>query len=640
MTIAKHPLDPLSVDEVRTASKVVRQSRAGDRYIFSSVSLDEPSKEQVLSGIEIERKALVILIDRPSGLVHEIVVSLNDEKITRWDKLQGVQPTQHPDEMIEAEQVMIKDERIIQECLALGITDMSTVYIDPWAVGFYPDGKQEKRRIMQALMYMRTSTDDNQYAHPLDFTPIYDVNAQKVIEIIHHTPRNSKFERPTVPLTNHHFLPEHLKRHRKDIKPIEITQPEGVSFTLNGNTLAWQKWRMHIGFNFREGVVISNVTYTEQEERPIFYRMSLAEMVVPYANPYKPYYHKMAFDVGEYGLGNMSNSLELGCDCVGDITYLDGVINDLEGEPFVIKNAICIHEEDAGLLFKHTDYRTGKAHSVRSRRLVVSNIITAANYDYGLYFYFYQDGSVQYEVKATGELNTHVLAEDEDPAPYGSIVAPQVVGQHHQHLFMMRIDPMIDGPHNSVMQVDVVASPEDVGHPDNVVGNAFMPVMQIYNNTEEAKVRANAETGRFWQVINESKLHPYTKQPVGYKLMCQHTPPMLPKPGSIVAQRAQFATKTVWVTPYESNQLYPGGFYCSQSKPGLGLPEWTKSKKNVRNEDIVLWLTFGLTHIPRVEDFPVMPVETCGFMLKPCNFFLGNPGIDIPASKKKEQCGC
>ncbi|KAG2226618.1 hypothetical protein INT45_005104 [Circinella minor] len=670
----QHPLDPLSVEEFHAVASIVRKARQDEntKYIFSSVVLKEPPKKQVLAYLQDinnsaldppDREALVILIDRPSGVINEITVSLTQGSITKWEKLQGVQPTQHPEEMLEAEQIMIKDEKVIKECHELGITDMSTVYIDPWAVGYYyanpKEPKQDKRRIMQGLMYYRTSKDDNQYAHPLDFTVIFDVNAQEVIEIVRSKPHNSKYERATIPMTNHHFLPEHLDQDklRTDIKPIEITQPEGVSFTVkNNHMLEWQKWHMHIGFNYREGVIISNVTYQDgDEKRSLFYRISLSEMVVPYANPYEPYNHKMAFDVGEYGLGNMTNSLELGCDCVGDIYYMDGVISDLKGEPSVINNAICIHEEDVGLLFKHTDYRTGKAHSVRSRRLVVSNIITAANYDYGLYYYFYQDGSFQYEIKATGELNTHVLAEDEDPTPYGSIVAPQVVGQHHQHLFMMRIDPMIDGPNNSVMQVDVVPASYPVGHADNPVGNAFMPTTQIYNTTDEAQVRSNAETSRFWQIINESKLHPYTKKPVGYKLSSLNTPPMLPKPGSIATERAQFATKTIWVTPYEDGQLYPGGFYCSQSEPRIGLPEWTEEVKNIRDTDVVIWLTFGLTHLPRVEDFPVMPVETCGFHMKPSGFFLGNPGIDIPPSKKitskksrttkatnaeKEECHC
>lgn len=154
---------------------------------------------------------------------------------------------------------------------------------------------------------------------------------------------------------------------------------------------------------------------------------------------------------------------------------------------------------------------------------------------------------MQYEIKATGELNTHALAEDESPKPYGTIVAPQVVGQHHQHLFTMRIVPMVDGLQNSVEQVDVQAVDIPVGHPDNQYGNAFAAVSKIFNDTSEAQAVANLSTSRSWKIINENSLHPCTKDPVGYKLVSLNTPPLLAKPGSIVHRRANFASKTLWV---------------------------------------------------------------------------------------------
>ncbi|KAI9323500.1 copper amine oxidase [Dichotomocladium elegans] len=646
---APHPLNNLSAEEIRRTAEIIRRERgSSETYVFNSMVLKEPPKDIMMAYLgwapssvpkptAIDREAFVVLIDRPSGLVHEMTVNLTKEAVTSWKKIEGVQPTMHPFEMLEAEKIMKEDPRVIDQCRILGITDMSMVFADTWGVGYH---QIKGKRLVQALLYMRTSPDDNQYAHPLDFNPLYDINEKRVIDIIISKRRNSKFERPVIPRENHHFLPEHLGEDnlRKDIKPIQIVQPQGVSFSIRDQQLDWQKWNMHISFNYREGLVIQNLNYRDMDgtARPVLYRMSLAEMVVPYANPYEPYNHKMAFDVGEYGLGQLSNSLELGCDCVGKIYYMDGVLCGIDGTPWHIPKAICIHEEDVGLLFKHTDYRTGKAHSARSRRLVISHIVTAGNYDYGLYYYFYQDGTIEYEVKATGELNTQVLAEDEAAAPYGTIVAPQVDAQHHQHLFCMRIDPMIDGRDNSVAEVDVVASDLPVGHPNNKVGNSFYPITKVFNNTDEAQCIPKYETSRFWKIINENKIHPWAKTPVGFKIMPRGTPAMLPKPGSIAYERAIFATKTLWVTPYDAEQQFPGGFYCYQSDPNdhLGIPQWIKEPKDVRNKDIVCWLTFGLTHIPRVEDFPIMPVETVGWMLKPANFFKGNPGIDIPASDK------
>ena len=79
-------------------------------------------------------------------------------------------------------------------------------------------------------------------------------------------------------------------------------------------------------------------------------------MVQP-SDPRTPYNRKCAFDAGDYGLGFAANSLQLGCDCLGEVTYFDGVVNNAAGEPVVIRNAVCLHEEDHGLSWKHVDYR-------------------------------------------------------------------------------------------------------------------------------------------------------------------------------------------------------------------------------------------------------------------------------------------
>lgn len=161
-----------------------------------------------------------------------------------------------------------------------------------------------------------------------------------------------------------------------------------------------------VSSQYREGIVLSTVQYFDRDEkrfRPIFYRTSFAEMVVPYGAPEWPHPRKFAFDVGEYGLGMMANSLELGCDCLGSIHYLDAEMSNHAGQPVTIKNCVCIHEEDDGLLWKvsrtsrgvlagprlmlqspqHTDFRPGgRAQAVRSRKLIIQFIATVANYEY------------------------------------------------------------------------------------------------------------------------------------------------------------------------------------------------------------------------------------------------------------------
>jgi primary-amine oxidase len=204
---------------------------------------------------------------------------------------------------------------------------------------------------------------------------------------------------------------------RTDLKPINITQPEGPSFTVDGNAVSWYKWRLRIGFNAREGLVLYDVGWDDGggRVRPVLHRASLVEMAVPYGDPNAPYIRKCAFDVGDYGMGFTANSLELGCDCVGHIRYFDGVVNNARGEPVVIKNAVCMHEEDAGMLWKHTDTRLKRVEVRRNRRLVVSMVSTFANYEYAMYWNFWLDGAVTLEMKLTGILSTSYRDLNEPP---------------------------------------------------------------------------------------------------------------------------------------------------------------------------------------------------------------------------------
>lgn len=445
-------------------------------------------------------------------------------------------------------------------------------------------------------------------------------------------------EIPSEPVNYHKDLCE--KPPRTDLKPLNIVQPQGPSWEIQGNLIKWQKWHIRISFNYREGLVLHNVAYDDAGKvRPVMHRASLVEMAVPYADPRPPFTRKCAFDVGDYGLGNCANSLELGCDCLGKIHYFDAVLNNSAGEPYTIKKAICMHEEDAGILFKHMEYRTGHAEVRRSRRLVLSFIATVVNYEYAFYWSFYQDGTIGYEIKLTGELSTNLVSPGEDPsAPeYGTLVAKGVNAQYHQHMFSARIDMAVDdaagGAGLVVTESEVEQLPEG---PNDPTGNGFiLKETELLYEQDAARV-AEPLKGRYWKIKNPQSLHPITGKPVAWKIMAQPCPLLLAKPGSGIHSRGGFATKHLWVTPHSDEERWPAGDYTIQdaatSKGGLGLPEWTKKNRFCgAGADPVVWLTLGATHIPRVEDFPVMPCEVVGFMLKPVNFFDGNPGVDLPA---------
>jgi primary-amine oxidase len=290
-----------------------------------------------------------------------------------------------------------------------------------------------------------------------------------------------------------------------------------------------------------------------------------------------------------------------------------------------IPQAICIHEEDAGILWKHFDNWNGSSESRRNRRLVVSFFVTVGNYDYGFYWYFGLDGTIEFEVKATGVVFTSGYP---GPGyPWASELAPGLGAPYHQHLFSARLDTMIDGLGNAVDELEAVPSRRG---PGNESGTGFTQSVTRLRRESDAQRLADNARNRVWLVSNPS-VRNRLGHPVGWVLYPEGKPTLLAEPDSDIARRATFTTKHLWVTAYEPSELYPAGDLVNLHPGGAGLPAWTAADRSVDDADIVLWHTFGLTHFPRVEDWPVMPVDTCGFVLKPHGFFGRNPALDIPA---------
>lgn len=361
----------------------------------------------------------------------------------------------------------------------------------------------------------------------------------------------------------------------------------------------------------------------------MFYRMSLSDMVIPYADPRHPFHKKAAFDLGDAGAGVMANNLKLGCDCLGSIHYLDAVLNTGKGEPWHMENVVCIHEQDAGIGWKHTNYRSGKAALVRNRELVVQSIITVANYEYIMAFIFNQAGEVKYEVRATGIVSTQPI-DDGVEVPWGTIVHPGVLAAHHQHIFSLRVDPAIDGHNNRLIYEEAHPMLRSDFNPHGVGYTVDQTLVE-----KSGGLDIDFEYNRTFKIQNTSVLNPVNGKPVSYKI---HSPPfqkMLADSDSFHFKRAEFADHNIYVTKYHDGELYAGGKYTNQSRGGDGVRSWANRKEDVKDTDLVLFIQFGLQHVTRVEDFPVMPCEIIHVAFKPVNFFDKNPALDVPPSKQE-----
>jgi primary-amine oxidase len=619
-----HPLDPLSADEIRTAAAILRRERGvGERWRFASIELREPPKEVVRAfrpGAEIHREAVVICWNREDGEVYKARVELGENHVAAWERQAEGQPNMTVDEFKECDAALRRDPRVIDALAHRGITEMDRVLIDTWAYGAHlvPEAHRGGR-VGWADVWYRSREGSSPYANPvtgLHF--VVDLNRMELLEIEDET---SVDEPDTMGEYVPHLVPGQPLR--DNLKPLEVVQPEGVSFTLDGNAVQWQKWSLRVGFNHREGMVLHTVGY---DGRSVAHRLSFAEMVVPYRDPTTDHYRRTAFDIGEWGLGFMTTSLELGCDCLGEIAYLDAVMHDTRGEPYAIPNAICIHEEDDAVLWKHVDAQIG-AEVRRSRRLVLSFHVTVANYEYLVYWRFYQDGNIECEVRATGIMVTTHFAEGAQPA-YGTLVDDRTYAPFHQHFLVARLDLDVDGEGNTVYATESEALP--LG-PNNPHGLALVQRATPLRTEQEGKQDYDWHTQRGWTVVNENVTNALGTA-VGYKLVPGGAfPPML-HADSPVLRRAQAIGHTLWVTPFHEDERWPCGEFVVQSEVDRGLPVWTAQDRSIEDTDIVLWYVFGIHHITRPEEWPVMSVDTVSFWLKPTGFFDRNPALDVAPS--------
>jgi len=259
---------------------------------------------------------------------------------------------------------------------------------------------------------------------------------------------------------------------------------------------------------------------------------------------------------------------------------------------------------------------------------VISSFSAIGNYDYGFFWYLYQDGSIEFEVKLTGVLSTGAVAPGVRPE-HGVLVAPGLNAMVHQHFFNMRLDLDVDGVENAVEEVWTESLPPG---PENPVGNAFRARRRRLRTELEARRRLDPASARWWEIVNPEVRH-RLGEPVAYRLVPGENAVPFAQPDAPVSRRAGFIGHHLWVTPYAAGERYAAGEYPSQHPGGAGLPEWTSADRPVEGRDIVVWYTFGHHHVPRPEDWPVMPVATIGFMLKPVGFFDRNPALDVPPSE-------
>src|SRR5262249_44971111 len=271
-----HPLEPLSAAEVQEAVQILKTAgKVTPTTRFVSVSLKEPPKETVHGrNGNGTREAFVVLFDNGTNTAHEATLSLTNRQLLSFQSRTGVQPTMTIDEQVECEQAVLASPEFKAALKKqYGFDDTSLGMVDIWSAGYYGSEEDRTRRLARPLCFVRADASENGYARPIEgVRPVVALNSSHGSGAAEHGPS------PLRPGAGH-YAADRISQFRTDIKALDIKQPDGPSFTVEGRHVRWQKWSFVVGFNAREGLTLHHLRYHDGgRDRSVLYRASLTEM--------------------------------------------------------------------------------------------------------------------------------------------------------------------------------------------------------------------------------------------------------------------------------------------------------------------------------------------------------------------------
>lgn len=643
--VIRHPLDPLTKNELEDCVALFKnEGKLGKNISLVSLTALEPSKELVLDwkeGDPIARNAIAVLYSIDKNETYELVVNVSEKKIVSETLKKGVQPMQLEEDTPVGIELLKANETWMKGLARRGIKNMDNVHMEMFVVGNpvnikNPDGD----RLIRAYPYYRV-VGDNSFGEPIEGLSAL-VNLTKNTVAVNDS-------RDIVPLagnSSNYFDEKNIGPLRTPCKPLTPVQPDGPSFTIDGHQIKWQKWRFRYELDSREGLVLHCIGYEDEGKvRPILHRAAISEVSVPYGAPGLDWVWRSPIDEGEYGLGRLTTTLRPGHEVPVNATTFDAPYADSVGAVKMKPGALAIWEQDGGILWEHHDDDAMRTSTRRSRQLVIGHMFTLGNYDYFTNWIFNQDGSINVKVTLNGDVLAQGVSEkmcevcSQEPDAegkiiprgverYGTLLAPNIVGINHQHFFCFRLDFDVDGRKNNLYELNVRPLSESRGY---LQQNTFTLERTLFRKEEEAARDLNEVQSRCWKVVNPNSRR-YLGHLPGYVLEPQANAYPYSHPDSYNRKRAGFLSHHFWSTQYKPEEMFAAGDYPVSSAGGLGLPQWINDD-SIDNEDLVVWYTVGITHTPRVEDWPVMPSATMGFKIAPESFFKRNPALDIPEAQ-------
>ncbi len=626
---AGHPLDPLSYQEIWRVLELIRDAGHMDRETrFSQLTLHEPPKSDVLAwspGTEMPRSAYALV--RHGNDSFEAIIDLSAGQVASWSPLQGIQPNWSGDDYEAVVDKVLEHPDFLAGLKARGITDTTFLDCDTIPPGYFGTEGERGRRIGNVSCAEPRGVRNAWTRQVEGLSAVVDLDSEEVLRVVDDGP---------VPLsaTDADFDRTTLERPREVPGPLDTRQPLGPGFEIDRHWVSWQNWRFHLRPDQRVGAVLSLVSYQEQLDGParsVMYQGHLSEIFVPYMDPSFGWYRRNFIDVGEFMAGGLAKALLRGRDCPDYATYIDTVISNDKGRPRTLPDTICVFERETGdPAWRH--WSSEMPDSRRSRDLVVRVGAVVGNYDYLLDWIFRQDGAIEVRVGATGILEVKATKDKDalqagsDADAYGRFVDRNIVAVNHDHYFSYRLDLDIDGTTNRFVADRLVTQRLPADHPRR---SLWVREEHVPASEHEARLDINLERPALWRVLSGDRRNS-SGYPTSFQLFPGRNANTLLSKDDYPRRRAGFIDHHLWVTPQRDGERHAAGDHPTLSEPGQGLPAWTAADRPIRDRDVVVWHTIGMHHLPRSEDWPVMPTMWYGFELRPFDFFDRNPALDLP----------
>jgi primary-amine oxidase len=630
-TPTEHPLEALNSQEYWIVHDTLQATgKLDDDTYCVSILLHEPPKDSVLKwklGDAISRKADVILMRK--GRAIEVRIDITDRTVESWKERPDVQAPTFEAEFSGLGDEAKKDTRLREALARHGVKDFTTVECSPLPFGYFALPELEGHRIFYGNCFDVHGAFLT-WGRPIE--GLYfemDAAEGKVLKII---------DEGTTPVSvNPNDFEEAPAMPAPGTTPISIAQPQGPSFRLSHGEVSWQNWHFRVRLDPRVGPILNLVRLDDgPRQRSVMYEGSLSELFVPYMDPAEGWATRVFIDAGEFYPGGLLRKLEEGIDCPPNAEFIDALGSNEHGLPRLRPRQACLFELYAGNpAWRHFENETVWGRP--TRELVLRSAAVIGNYDYILDWRFQQDGSIRVAVGATGVIDTkaakqksasdHAMAGLPGAADeFGRFVGDNTIGVNHDHFFSFRLDLDVDGQNNTFMADRLKARQLPAsGHRKSIwVAEPF-----VARTERDAMMDIQLDTPLIWMFVNPNVRGP-RGYPTGYEIMPGANASSLLDRDDGPQRVGAFSNHQLWVTPYQPGELYASGVYPVASKGADGLAAWTRANRPIENTDIVAWYTLGFHHVPRSEDWPVMPVIWHDFLIMPFNFFPQNPALTLP----------